>query len=184
MDRLLATPGSRVVTVSSVGHRMGDIYFDDLAFERGYRRMRAYGQSKLANLMFTYELPAAACRRSRRATTALAAHPGSSWTELQRHTPFWMSAIAGSCPATPQRWGPSPRCAPRPTRRRAAPSTTAPEAGANGPATVRVQSSARSRDIHAQYRLWELSEQLTGVTYQIPSQAPHYTAAPGTGRDS
>ena len=165
---------------------MGDIYFDDLAFERGYRRMRAYGQSKLANLMFTYELQ----RRLAEVgapTTALAAHPGSSWTELQRHTPFWMSAIGLlSCPATPQRWGPSPAL-------RAATDPTARGAEYYGPGgwrewqpgiPVRVQSSARSRDIHAQYRLWELSEQLTRVTYQIPGRAPHHTAAPGTGRDS
>src|SRR5215471_5291091 len=58
LDRLLATPGSRVVTVSSVGHRDGVMRFDDLQFERGYRADDAYGQSKLANLLFTYELAA------------------------------------------------------------------------------------------------------------------------------
>src|SRR6185503_1866206 len=57
LDRLLAVPGSRVVTVSSVGHRFArDIRFDDLQWERGYSRVGAYGQAKLANLMFTYEL--------------------------------------------------------------------------------------------------------------------------------
>ena len=57
LDRLLPVPGSRVVTVSSVGHRIrAAIHFDDLQWERSYSRVAAYGQAKLANLMFTYEL--------------------------------------------------------------------------------------------------------------------------------
>ena len=57
LDRLLAAPGSRVVTVSSVGHRFARrIRFDDLQWEKDYSRIGAYGQAKLANLMFTYEL--------------------------------------------------------------------------------------------------------------------------------
>ena len=54
---MLAVPGSRIVTVSSVGHRFARaIRFDDLQWERSYSRVGAYGQAKLANLMFTYEL--------------------------------------------------------------------------------------------------------------------------------
>src|ERR1700688_1596029 len=53
LDRVLAVPGSRVVTVSSIGHRIGRIRFDDLQWKRGYSRLGAYGQSKLANLLFT-----------------------------------------------------------------------------------------------------------------------------------
>jgi NAD(P)-dependent dehydrogenase (short-subunit alcohol dehydrogenase family) len=57
LDALLPVPGSRIVTVSSVGHRIrAAIHFDDLQWERSYSRVGAYGQSKLANLMFTYEL--------------------------------------------------------------------------------------------------------------------------------
>ena len=58
LDRLLPVAGSRVVTVSSIGHRIfgADIHFDDLQWERRYNRVGAYGQSKLANLLFTYEL--------------------------------------------------------------------------------------------------------------------------------
>ena len=57
LDRLLPVEGSRVVTVSSIGHRLrADIHFDDLQWERSYSRVGAYGQSKLANLLFTYEL--------------------------------------------------------------------------------------------------------------------------------
>ena len=57
LDQLLTVPGSRVVTVASLAHRMmADIHFDDLQWEHRYSRIGAYGQSKLANLLFTYEL--------------------------------------------------------------------------------------------------------------------------------
>src|SRR6185295_7043141 len=88
LDQLLATPGSRIVTVSSIGHRRGTINFDDLQHERGYRFQHAYFQSKLANLMFTYELQ----RRLTAAgadTIAVAAHPGNARTEFGREmNPF------------------------------------------------------------------------------------------------
>jgi NAD(P)-dependent dehydrogenase (short-subunit alcohol dehydrogenase family) len=74
--------GARVVTVSSTAHRMGRINFDDLDGERRYRRWRAYGQSKLANLLFALELD----RRLRAAgstISSLAAHPGYAATNLQ-----------------------------------------------------------------------------------------------------
>src|SRR5271156_2686132 len=81
LDRLLPVPGSRVVTVSSVGHRIrARVNFEDLQWERSYSRVGAYGQSKLANLMFTYELQR---RLSGAGTTiAVAAHPGLASTEL------------------------------------------------------------------------------------------------------
>src|SRR5437899_812371 len=56
LDRLLATDGARVVNVSSTAHRFGHIRFDDLQWRNGYSKWRAYGQSKLANLLFTHEL--------------------------------------------------------------------------------------------------------------------------------
>ena len=74
LDRLLPVPGSRVVTVSSVGHRFArGIRFDDLQWEQDYSRVGAYGQAKLANLMFTYELQR---RLQGTNTIAAAAHPG------------------------------------------------------------------------------------------------------------
>lgn len=79
---VLATPGSRVVTMSSFGHRPGRLRLDDLMFERRrYSRWPAYFQSKLANLLFTFELQ----RRLAEAgasTQALAAHPGGTHTDL------------------------------------------------------------------------------------------------------
>jgi NAD(P)-dependent dehydrogenase (short-subunit alcohol dehydrogenase family) len=65
LDRVLAAPGSRVVTMSSGAHRMGRIRFDDLNAELGYRAWAAYGQSKLANLLFTYELQRRLGRQAR-----------------------------------------------------------------------------------------------------------------------
>src|SRR6195952_6074580 len=93
LDHLLPVERSRVVTVSSVGHRiLADIHFDDLQCDRSYNRVRAYGQAKLANLLFTYEL-------QRRLTTAgqdtiaAAAHPGGSDTELARHLPDFLGPL-------------------------------------------------------------------------------------------
>src|SRR6266568_8744570 len=86
LEQMLPVPGSRVVTVSSLAHRIGArINFGDLQGERSYRRVGAYSQSKLANLMFTYELQR---RLSGAGTTiAVAAHPGLASTELARYTP-------------------------------------------------------------------------------------------------
>src|SRR3954447_4903057 len=93
IERVLAAPGSRVVTVSSVGHRFArnGIRFDDLQWDREYSRVGAYGQSKLANLMFTYELQR---RLQGTNTIAAAAHPGGSRTELTRNLPPLIGAAS------------------------------------------------------------------------------------------
>ena len=77
---LLKGSGPRVVTVSSYAHKIGTIRFDDLMGEHGYRRWRAYGQSKLANLLFALELD----RRAHGRLTSVAAHPGYAATHLQQ----------------------------------------------------------------------------------------------------
>jgi len=82
LPALLATDGSRVVVVTSTARKYGDIYFDDLNWQRRYRRWGAYGQSRLANLLFAVELD----RRLRKAGAdmiAVAAHPGYAATNLQ-----------------------------------------------------------------------------------------------------
>src|SRR5258705_2808827 len=93
LEQMLPVPGSRVVTISSLAHRLGArINFDDLQAQRSYRRVAAYGQSKLANLMFTYELQR---RLSGAGTTiAVAAHPGLASTELSRNSPAASAALA------------------------------------------------------------------------------------------
>jgi NAD(P)-dependent dehydrogenase (short-subunit alcohol dehydrogenase family) len=96
LSHLLPIAGTRVVTVSSLGHRArATIDFDDLHSERNYDMAAAYGRSKLANLLFTYELQRrlASCGAK---TVAVAAHPGSSRSGLLRNSPRWLRATAAT----------------------------------------------------------------------------------------
>jgi NAD(P)-dependent dehydrogenase (short-subunit alcohol dehydrogenase family) len=170
LDRLLATPGSRVVTVSSVGHRLSAaIHLDDLQWERSYSRIRAYAQSKLANLLFTYELQRRLAIGG--STMALAAHPGGAYTELARNSPMplpVLSRLFGRFIAQ------SPRMGALPTLR-AATDPSAVGAQYYGPGGFHemrgwprlVESSKQSHDVELQRHLWAVSEQLTGVTYPV-----------------
>jgi NAD(P)-dependent dehydrogenase (short-subunit alcohol dehydrogenase family) len=164
LDLLISTPLSRVVTVSSLGHRMGRIRFDDLQSERRYTRAGAYGQSKLANLLFTYELQR---RLSDTDTIAIAAHPGGSSSELARHLPsavqlafrpFEQSAELGALPTL--------RAATDPN------ASGGDYYGPGGFAELRgypevVESNGRSHDVDVARRLWAASEELTGVTVPV-----------------
>ena len=168
LDQMLAVPGSRVVTLSSSGHRMGRIDFGNLQWEHGYRRSAAYGRSKLANLLFTYERPRRLAAAGA-ATAALAAHPGTSRTELTRHLPAWMRAGALVVPNQSSAMGalPTLRAATDPgAHGRAVPTAPAGRGEFTGPAR-RVGSSGRSRDAATARRLWEESERLTGVSYPV-----------------
>jgi NAD(P)-dependent dehydrogenase (short-subunit alcohol dehydrogenase family) len=167
LDRVLAVPGSRVVTVSSIGHRSGRIRFDDLQWKRGYSRMGAYGQSKLANLLFTYELQR---RLTGTNTIAVAAHPGASRTELSRNTPPSIRAITGLFELISQ----DAAMGALPTLRAATdPGVLGGQYfGPGGFAELRgypkvVASNARSHDVDVQRRLWAVSEELTGVGYPV-----------------
>jgi NAD(P)-dependent dehydrogenase (short-subunit alcohol dehydrogenase family) len=171
LDNMLPVRGSRVVTVSSTGHRLrAAIHFDDLQWDHSYDRYAAYGQSKLANLLFTYELQ----RRlagDHTNTIAVAAHPGASSTELGRSVPALMKplfALAGTVLFQGAAMGSLPTL-------RAA---TDPDVeggqyyGPDGLGEQRghpkvVSSSAQSHDEDLQHRLWEVSEELTGVTYPV-----------------
>lgn len=164
LDRVLAAPGSRVVTVSSNGHRFGRMRFDDLQSERRYDRAGAYGQAKLANLLFTYELQK---RLAGTDTIATAAHPGSSATELGRNLPkivewgFGLTVQSSEMGALP-----TLRAATDPTVR------GAQYYGPGGLLQMRgypklVSSNGRSHDVAAQKRLWAVSEELTGVSYPL-----------------
>jgi NAD(P)-dependent dehydrogenase (short-subunit alcohol dehydrogenase family) len=168
IDRVLAVPGSRVVTVSSTGHRFArGIRFDDLQWERSYSRVGAYGQAKLANLMFTYELQRRLIGTN---TIAAAAHPGGSNTELMRNLP---AAIRGvGVLLTPLFQG--PEMGALPTLRAATdPGVLGGQYfGPDGFGEQRgypkiVGSTAASHDTAAQRRLWAVSEELTGVTFPI-----------------
>jgi NAD(P)-dependent dehydrogenase (short-subunit alcohol dehydrogenase family) len=170
LERLLATPGSRVVTMSSGAHRSGRIYADDMDFDGGYRAWAAYGQSKLANLLFAYELQ----RRLEAAgstTRSVAAHPGWARTELQRHAGWirWLRALGLEALLSQEAFGGA-----QPLLRAATdPAVTGGEYfGPSGfqelkGAPVRVRSTARSRDEGLQRWMWRRSEQRTGVVYPI-----------------
>ena len=170
LDRLLPVAGSRVVTVSSIGHRIrADIHFDDLQWEHGYSRVGAYGQAKLANLLFTYELQR---RLAPRATTiATAAHPGGSNTELMRNLPAGLARVyplVGSFIAQDAAAGALPTL-----RAATDPAVLGGQYyGPDGFAQTRgyptlVASSRKSHDVDRQRRLWAVSEELTGVVYPV-----------------
>lgn len=170
LDRLLDVPGARVVIVGSLAHRGGRIRFDDLQWARSYSRAGAYAQSKLATLMFGYELQRrlAAAGRS---TIAVLAHPGYTNSELMRN--FWkpMQPLVRLC-------SPWIGAAPAQGALSQVRAATDPQAqggqywGPDGFLELKgyprlVKSSARSQDIDAQQRLWAVSEQLTDVRFPV-----------------
>jgi NAD(P)-dependent dehydrogenase (short-subunit alcohol dehydrogenase family) len=169
LDRLLPAPGSRVVTVSSVAHRVGAaIHFDDLQWERSYSRAGAYGQSKLANLLFTYELQRRLVPRG--TTIAAAAHPGGSDTELMRNMPAPLRVATAAVAPLFQ----GADMGALPTLRAATdPGVLGGQCfGPDGLGGLRgypkvVASSDQSHDATLQRRLWEVSEELTGVVYPV-----------------
>ena len=173
LPTLLAAPAARVVTVSSMGHRMGRIHLDDLSWEHHhYQRWLAYGQSKLANLLFTSELQ----RRASAAGApllAVAAHPGTAATELTRSVPG-----AGFAGPLFERWVAQPaEMGALPQLYAATMPSVGPDDywGPDGPFEQRgypskVGRSRSARDVVTAERLWALSEELTGVAYVFPAK--------------
>ncbi len=160
------TPGARVVTVSSIAHRFGQIDFDDLNWSaRPYAPMPAYGQSKLANLLFTYELQRR-LKAAGKGVLAVAAHPGWASTGLQGDSQG--ASVANRLFAQPQAMGALPTLY-------AATAQDVSGGAFYGPSGLlelggtpeRVSSSARSQDKQVAGQLWTKSEELTGVTFQI-----------------
>lgn len=150
LDRLRESAPSRVVTVSSEAHRSGRIDFSDLQGERSYRRLRAYRQSKLANILFTRELSR---RLQGSGVTANALHPGvvrtrllfSGWRVAQLARPFLRSPARGADPAVYLALSPE-------------------VTGVSGRYFVDrrpVDPSPRALDPEVAKRLWEVSEELT-----------------------
>jgi len=164
LDLIIRTPGARVVTVTSGGHRFGEIDFGNLHGAKHYDRQGAYAQSKLANLLFAYEL-----QRRFEGTgvdaIAVAAHPGWTVTNLQAHWP----ALRILNPLI----GQQPEMGALPTLYAA----TAPGVQGGdyygprgwlelGGYPIRVRSSDRSHDAALAARLWTVSEELTCVRYR------------------
>jgi protochlorophyllide reductase len=175
LPTLLAAAEPRVVNVSSNAHRMGRMHFDDLFFERRrYSRWRAYGQSKLANLLFTSELQRQAVEH-RTALTAVAAHPGYAATNLTSGPAIGAAllkpalALADKVVGQPDHMGALPQLY----------AATMPDVTADdywGPDAfreqrghpTRVDRTRHARDADSATRLWHRSEDLTGVSYPWP----------------
>lgn len=171
VNLLLNTPGSRVVNVSSTAHRMGNMDFDNLLFDggNGYSPAFAYGRSKLANLLFTYELQ----RRFEKIgadVLAVAAHPGLSSTNLVGHmADRWYFKFAG--PLLDQMTQSADMGA-LPTIR-AAVDLNVKGGEYFGPGgfkeqggyPILVQSNEASHNLADAKQLWEISEELTAVTF-------------------
>jgi NAD(P)-dependent dehydrogenase (short-subunit alcohol dehydrogenase family) len=190
LPALVKRPASRVVTVSSTAHKVGAIKFDDLLGHKSYFSWRAYAQSKLANLLFAYELQRRLAA-SGATTISVAAHPGYASTNLQAVGPqqsgnkvmgllmnfgniaFGQSADGGALPQLH--------------------AATAPDVVGGafyGPSRLmetrgapkRVDSTSRSKDPALAARLWSVSEDLTGVRYDALGAAPSYPDQPRRGR--
>jgi NAD(P)-dependent dehydrogenase (short-subunit alcohol dehydrogenase family) len=170
---LLERIRDRVVTISSGAHRVGRMNFGDLQSERHYQRWMAYGQSKLANLLFMMELQ----RRLDAASSSVisvAAHPGYAATNLQSHTESIQDQIMGlfnHVIAQSAAMGALPTLY--------AATADVPGGAYVGPDGLLEQRghphlvgmSGAAKDEDSARRLWEVSEELTGVTFGLPHGA-------------
>jgi NAD(P)-dependent dehydrogenase (short-subunit alcohol dehydrogenase family) len=178
LDLLLATAGSRIINVTSTAHYFGKMNFDDLHSERSYSRYGAYGQSKLANMLFTMALQ----RRLSKAgagTISVAAQPGLAYTNLQSNTTSatgslserLMYGVLMPTLSQSQAMGTLPQLY----------AATAPDVNGCdyfGPEFMRVrgypvkeQGHVRAYNEADAERLWDISEQLTGVVYDFTTRA-------------
>jgi NAD(P)-dependent dehydrogenase (short-subunit alcohol dehydrogenase family) len=172
---ILKAPNARIVTVSSGAHTFGKINFDDLQSERSYNKWGAYGQSKLANLLFAYELQ----RRLEAAgngVISVAAHPGYASTNLQAVGPQMEGSKLGA-----RTMSAANRVLAQSAAMGALPevyAATSPDVRGGdyiGPGGFmgqkgfphKVRSNNRSHDQEVAARLWSVSEVLTGVSYAL-----------------
>ena len=162
LDNLMQTPNSRVVTVSSLYHRLGKINFGDIHSERKYHPVKAYQQSKLANLLFTYEL-ARKFEKANSSTIAVASHPGWTATNLQKYK----FSFRMFNPIFAQK----PPMGALPTLHGAV-AEDVKNAEYFGPRKLeiwgypkKVNSSKKSKDLKSAKQLWELSEEMTKVSF-------------------
>ncbi|MBA2283662.1 MAG: oxidoreductase [Actinomycetota bacterium] len=176
LPALLRAPEPRVVNVSSNAHKFGSMRWDDLNWEKGrYSRWRAYGQSKLANLLFTSELQRRAVAAST-PLTAVAAHPGYASTNLTSGPAAGNPIMGFLTKLSDKLVGQSDQMGALPQLY----ASTMPDVGAGdywGPDALREQRGHPTRvgrtsaasDTEAAAKLWARSEELTGVTYPWPA---------------
>jgi len=175
LDLLLKTPGSRIINLSSAAHKFGKIRFNDINWEKGYRKWQAYGMSKLANLLFTQELVRRLNGQTDRLTVA-AAHPGYADTELQAkgsemkgaHMEASFYRFANRIAAQSGEMGALPILY-------AATSGNVVQGGFYGPGglmhmkgyPVLDQPRKSLMDQKVAEKLWDISEEMTGIKYQF-----------------
>jgi NAD(P)-dependent dehydrogenase (short-subunit alcohol dehydrogenase family) len=173
LDLLEASGDARVITVSSMVHRVGKIRFDDLQGERRYDKWGAYGASKLANLLFAYEL-ARRVERAGKPITSLAVHPGYAATNLQAVGPTMegsslmlsINNLGNKVMAQDAAAGALPTI-------HAATDSSVKNGEYYGPdglfgmtgKPAKATSSSRSHDTAVAAKLWDVSQSLTGVRY-------------------
>ena len=165
LAKLAETEGSRVVVTSSLAHRPGTIHFDDIDASTGYGAQDRYQQSKLANLLFMYELDRR-LRATASTTIAVGCHPGIADTELSRHLPkllmlaapllkpFFNTAAAGAWPTLMAATDPLVE---------GGDYTGPSKRGETAGPARKVTSSGRARDEALAEMLWDLSIEMTGV---------------------
>jgi NAD(P)-dependent dehydrogenase (short-subunit alcohol dehydrogenase family) len=172
LPALLAAPAARIVTVSSIAHKSGSMRFDDLQWTRDYKPWPAYRQSKLANLLFGFELER---RLERGRARSVIVHPGVSSTNLFAAGPGQGgSLLAKVIPVFIALTSQSDAQGALPTLYGAA-SPLAQGGHYYGPHgwremrgyPVEVKAEPQAYDEAAATRLWQISEDLTGVTYSI-----------------
>lgn len=171
LEHIKNTPRSRVVNVSSSGHRYGTMDFENLLFANGkdYSPMKAYGRSKLANLLFTYEL-----QRHFEAhnidAEALAAHPGGSRTNLDRYLKgkFWYYLLwpLAYLLTMDQAQGALSQIRTSVDTAAVGGQYYGPHRNMTGYPVV-VQSNKASHSREDALRLWEMSEELTGISFEF-----------------
>lgn len=168
INTLNSTRNSRVVTLSSVAHKTGKINFDDLQSQKKYSAWKAYTQSKLACLMFAYQLDRK-LKEQKSSTISLAAHPGVSTTNITQGFPKIITQIFHIIgPLFSQK----PKYAARPII------VAALKEGLSGGEyfgpdglkelkgkPTKVNSSSLSKNKEISEKLWEISEKLTNITY-------------------
>ena len=160
-DLLDATPGARVVTLSSIAHRGAAIDFGNFRLEKPYDPWREYGQSKLADLIFALEFDKR-LRAKGGSVASLAAHPGISSTELTRSLGAvpdnvnFMSAADGAAPTLMAATSPAAESG-------GFFGPDGPGETSGGPAPARIDPAARDAGLNA--RLWDWAQTATGVRF-------------------
>lgn len=174
LDALKRTPNSRIAVVSSNAHKekfmKPDIHFDDLNWEKSYSRYLSYSQSKLANLLFAYELDRR-LKAHNLTTIVTTAHPGWTKTNLQNSYGFLVSKIINNIVAQDVTTGTLPIL-------RAATEENLVGSEYFGPTKMNglrgypelVKSSDKSYDLALAKELWKVSEELTGISYNFHRQ--------------